>query len=91
MMEPEPANTFRCLPLSAEQDSEIKHYIRVRQRSGLPWDTLELHAMLTDMLDPPEADVEDRRSLACSMDAERAASILDAAPDRDEQGRQSGN
>jgi hypothetical protein len=85
MMESEPANTFRSLPLSAEQDSEIMHYIHVRQRSGLPWDTPELHAMLADMLDPPEADEEDRRSQAASMDAERAAAALDEVPGHDEQ------
>jgi len=63
----EPANTFRGLPLTPGQDSEIRHYIHVRQRAGLPWDTPELHAMLADMLDPPQADEEDRRSLADSV------------------------
>jgi hypothetical protein len=72
-MTSEPANTFHGLPLTPEQDSEIRHYIHVRQRSGLPWDTLELQAMLVDMLDPPEADEEGRRSVSDSMDMERAA------------------
>jgi hypothetical protein len=84
MMEPEPKNTFRGLPLSPEQDSEIRHYIHVRQRSGLPWDTPELHAMLADMLDPPEADEEDRRSIASSMDKELSAAVLDGEADRNE-------
>lgn len=84
MMESEPADTFRGLPLTAEQDSEIRHYIHVRQRSGLPWDTPELHAMLADMLDPPEADEEERRSIAGSMSKERSAAALDGEVDRDE-------
>jgi len=77
----EPANTFRGLPLTPGQDSEIRHYIHVRQRAGLPWDTPELHAMLADMLDPPQADEEDRRSLADSVGMERAAMILDGGKD----------
>lgn len=83
MMQSEPASTFRGLPLSSEQDSEIRHYIHVRQRSGLPWDTPELHAMLADMLDPPEADEEDRRSISGSIDKERSAAVLDGEVDRD--------
>jgi hypothetical protein len=83
MMEPEPTNTFRGLPLTSEQDSEIRHYIHIRQRGGLPWDTPELHAMLADMLDPPEEDEEERRSIAGSMDKEREAAVLDGETDRD--------
>lgn len=82
-MEPEPTNTFRGLPLTSEQDSEIRHYIHIRQRGGLPWDTPELHAMLADMLDPPEEDEEERRSIAGSMDKEREAAVLDGETDRD--------
>jgi hypothetical protein len=78
-MEAAPVNMFRGLPLTPEQDSEIRHYIHVRQRCGLPWDTPELHAMLTDMLDPPELDDEDPCSLSGSMDAERAAAAQDEA------------
>lgn len=77
MMEPEPADMFRGLPLTPEQDSEIRHYIHVRQRSGLPWDTPELQAMVADMLDPPEAEEEDRQALAGSIGKERAAAVLD--------------
>lgn len=77
MMEPEPAKMFRGLPLTPEQDSEIRHYIHVRQRGGLPWDTPELHAMVADMLDPPEAEEEDRQSLSGSIGKERAAAVLD--------------
>jgi len=83
MKTPEPANTFRSLPLTSEQDSEIRHYIHARQRSGLPWDTPELQAMLVDMLDPPETDQEDHRSLSDSMDLERAAVVLDGGKDLD--------
>lgn len=83
MIMPEPANTFRGLPLSSEQDSEIRHYIHTRERHGLPWDSPELQAMLADMLDPPETDEEDRRSLSDSMGTERAAVVLDGGRDLD--------
>lgn len=83
MIMPEPANTFRGLPLSSEQDSEIRHYIHTRERHGLPWDTPELQAMLADMLDPPETDEEDSRSLSDSMGTERAAVVLDGGRDLD--------
>ena len=59
MNESTPATTFRGLPLSPEQDSEIRHYIHVKRRYGAPWDTPELHAMLVDILDPPELSDED--------------------------------
>ena len=75
------ANTFRGLPLSPEQESEIRHYIHARQRSGLSWDTPELQAMLADMLDPPETAEEDRRSVSDSMSMERAAVVLDGGKD----------
>jgi len=83
MIMPDPANTFRGLPLSPEQDSEIRHYIHTRERNGLPWDTPELQAMLADMLDPPEADEEDRHSLSDSMGMERAAVVLGGGKDLD--------
>jgi hypothetical protein len=90
MIESEPANTFRGLPLTSEQDSEIRHYIHVRERNGLPWDTPELDAMLADMLDPPETDDEDRRSIAGSMDKERSAAGRDDEPGRDDSRARSG-
>jgi len=74
------ANTFRGLPLSPEQESEIIH---ARQRGGLPWDTPELQAMLADMLDPPETVEEDGRSVSESMRMERAAVVLDGGKDLD--------
>jgi hypothetical protein len=63
MRETEPRTTFRGLPLTPEQDSEIRHYIHVQIRNGAPWDTPELKAMLHDMLDPPEVANEDDQSL----------------------------
>ena len=75
MNESEPQTTFRGLPLTPEQDSEIRHYIHIRIRNGMPWDTPELKAMLRDMLDPPELADEDRQSLGDSMSAERSAAM----------------
>jgi len=83
MMMPKPANTFRGLPLTSEQDSEIRHYIHARERSGLSWDTPELQSMLDDMLDPPEVDEEDPRAVSDSMGMERAAVVLDGGKDLD--------
>lgn len=73
VMESEPANIFRGLPLTSEQDSEIRHYIHCRQRNGLPWETPELRAMLADMLNPPEVGEEDQQALSDSMDVNRSA------------------
>jgi hypothetical protein len=72
MKESRPSNTFRGLPLTSEQDSEIRHYIHIKERSGIPWDTPELAAMLADMLDPPELAAEERQSIDDSMGAEHA-------------------
>lgn len=52
MIDAGPKSTFRGLPLTVEQDAEVRHYIRIRTRRGLPWDTSELSAMLKDMLHP---------------------------------------
>jgi hypothetical protein len=70
MRENEPRTTFRGLPLTPEQDSEIRHYIHVQTRNGAPWDTPELRAMLHDMLDPPEVADEDGPSLDDAFPAE---------------------
>jgi hypothetical protein len=78
MKESRPSNTFRGLPLTSEQDSEIRHYIHTRERSGTPWDTPELAAMLADMLDPPELAAEERQSIDDSMGAEHATAREDA-------------
>ncbi|MGZ3324274.1 MAG: hypothetical protein ACXU9C_25310 [Xanthobacteraceae bacterium] len=72
MKESRPSNTFRGLPLTPEQDSEIRHYIHIKERSGAPWDTPELAAMLADMLDPPELAAEEYESIADSTQTEHA-------------------
>ncbi|MGF6271691.1 DTW domain-containing protein YfiP [Massilia sp. UYP11] len=71
MREATPGTTFHGLPLTAEQHSEIQHYIHRRLRAGEEWDTPELHAMLADMLDPPEAAVPSRLDDDASIVAER--------------------
>ena len=87
MNESEPRNTFRGLPLTPEQDSEIRHYIHVRSRSGMSWDTPELQAMIADMLDPPEVGDEDGQSLGDSTTAERWTANGELDPDlRDSNG-----
>lgn len=53
MTDIDPERTFRGLPLTPEQDAEIRHYIKTRKQHGKPWDTPELEAMLRDMLEPP--------------------------------------
>jgi hypothetical protein len=82
-METSPPDTFRGLPLTREQDSEIRHFIHCRKRSGLPWDTPELEAMLADMLDPPEVDEEGAESVSDCMRVERAAAVQDGGKDED--------
>jgi hypothetical protein len=59
MTDIDPERTFRGLPLTPEQDAEIRHYIKVRKQHGKPWDTPELDAMLRDMLEPPSEDDEE--------------------------------
>jgi hypothetical protein len=56
MADIDPQRTFRGLPLTPEQDAEIRHYIKARKQHGKPWDTPELDAMLRDMLEPPGED-----------------------------------
>lgn len=56
MTDIDPERTFRGLPLTPEQDAEIRHYIKVCKQHGKPWDTPELAAMLRDMLEPPAED-----------------------------------
>lgn len=48
--------TFRGLPLTAEQDAEIRHYLNRKARLGKPWNTPELRGMLEDMLLPPSIE-----------------------------------
>ena len=78
-----PEFSFRGLPLSAEQESEIQHYIHQRLRRGLQPDPTELRAMLRDMLEPPfdENLVERTEAAGAYADAERAAGQADNAGD----------
>lgn len=78
-----PEFSFRGLPLSAEQESEIQHYIHLRKRRGLPPDTEELRAMLRDMLEPPANESPGGWGEAEGMfgDAERAAGQADNGGD----------
>lgn len=81
MIDANPSNTFRHLPLSPEQDAEVRHYIRRKEKRGEPWDTFELTMMLEDMLSPPPSDEEEPEAtveetkLAC----EYALSSIDEA------------
>jgi hypothetical protein len=82
MQHTEPRTTFRGLPLTPEQDSEIRHYIHLQTRHGAPWDTPELKAMLHDMLDPPEIADEDDMPLGDLMAAERSGVMDDGSLDQ---------
>ncbi|SIT51058.1 conserved hypothetical protein [Paraburkholderia piptadeniae] len=84
MADATPRSTFRGLPLTAEQDAEVRHYIKKKMQNGMPWDTPELAAMLHDMLDPPVSDeeesneaVEDARAVT-----ERASASVEESMDR---------
>ena len=83
MTDIEPGNTFRGLPLTLEQDVEVRHYIKLKTRHGEPWDTPELDAMLKDMLEPPCEDEEndDLNVDEAKAAAERAAASVDEAMD----------
>jgi len=83
MKDNEPEFSFRGLPLSAEQESEIQHYIHLRRRRGLPPDVEELRAMVQDMLDPPATEDFGGRTEADGAhgDAERAAGLVDNGGD----------
>jgi hypothetical protein len=79
MVEATPQSTFRGLPLTAEQDAEVRHYIKRQKQHSAPWDTPELDAMLTDMLAPP---VDDDEASGAALDearsvTERATASLD--------------
>ena len=78
----DPASTFRGLPLTAEQDAEIRHYIKHKKQHGTQLDTSELAAMLKDMLEPPSYD-DEGLDVAEEMnaEAERAAASIDEAMD----------
>jgi hypothetical protein len=56
MIDNDPQSTFRGLPLTPEQEAEVRHYMKRQKQHGVPWDTPELAAMLRDMLEPPGND-----------------------------------
>ncbi|MEZ0603931.1 hypothetical protein ACAX43_17490 [Paraburkholderia sp. IW21] len=84
MTNSDPKSTFRGLPLTPEQDAEVRHYIKKKEQHGAPWNTPELADMLRDMLEPPD---NDDGELDATLDeamaaTERAtASIVDEAMD----------
>lgn len=47
---------FRGLPITREQDAEIRRYIARCEAEGRSWDRLELDYMIKDMLYPTPAD-----------------------------------
>nr|CCA80619.1 conserved hypothetical protein [blood disease bacterium R229] len=73
--------TFRGLPLTAEQEAEVRHYLNRKARLGKPWDTPELREMLADMLLPPSAgdDSLSDSPLDTLAAAERATAFVDEA------------
>ncbi|MGC5830832.1 hypothetical protein LDP08_09705 [Ralstonia pseudosolanacearum] len=73
--------TFRGLPLTTEQEAEVRHYLNRQRRLGKPWNTPELRAMLKDMLLPPSAEDDGQRDATqeASTAAERAAALVDEA------------
>ena len=76
--------TFRGLPLTAEQDAEVRHYIKKKKQRGEPWDTPELEEMLQDMLEPPadeEGPVDDETDEEARAVAERASAFIDEGMD----------
>jgi hypothetical protein len=79
----DPKSTFRGLPLTPEQDAEVRHYIKQKKQHGVPWDTPELAAMLADMLMPPSNDDEEPGNGADETKevAERAAAFIDETMD----------
>jgi hypothetical protein len=75
----DPRNSFRGLPLSPEQDAEVRHYIKKKKQCGQAWDTSELTAMLKDMLEPPDDEEPGARESETDAAAERAAASIDEA------------
>jgi hypothetical protein len=79
----DPELTFRGLPLTAEQNASIRHYIKQQKQQGRPVDTPELEAMLKDMLEPPGDDDEGPGAATNHNrgDAERASAAVDETMD----------
>ncbi|MFM0500546.1 hypothetical protein [Paraburkholderia caffeinilytica] len=83
MTEANPNSTFRGLPLTPEQDAEVRHYIKKQKQQGAPWDTPELASMLQDMLEPPGDDDAEFDPIfdETKAVAERAAASIDESMD----------
>ncbi|SPB16316.1 hypothetical protein NOV72_03514 [Caballeronia novacaledonica] len=76
--------TFRGLPLTSEQDAEVRHYIKKKKQRGEAWDTPELEAMLQDMLEPPADEdgvTDDGTDEETRSVAERASAFIDEGMD----------
>ncbi len=90
MADATPQSTFRGLPLTSEQDAEIRHYIKKRKQHGEPWDTPELQSMLDDMLQPPDnedAEFDDPVDETKAA-TERATASIDESMDPIEAGEE---
>jgi hypothetical protein len=83
MTDTDAKRTFRGLPLTPEQDAEVRHYIKKRKQRGEPWDTPELTAMLRDMLHPPDSDEasDEEADGEARAFAERASASVDEGID----------
>jgi hypothetical protein len=81
MVDANPQSAFRGLPLTPEQDREVRHYIKMKNRHGAQWDTPELAAMLRDMMEPPSNDDEGLGAATDETKAvtERATASVDEA------------
>jgi hypothetical protein len=74
------ANTFRGLPLTADQDAEVRNHIEKKEKLGEPWDTPEFDAMIKDMLEPPTDGDEQGQIVDLERQIEeRAAATIDEA------------
>ena len=81
MSDVNPANTFRGLPLTSDQDAAIRHHIKKKNQRGESWDTPELDAMIKDMLARP-TDSEEELGRIIDVEKlieERAAATIDEA------------
>jgi hypothetical protein len=79
------SRTFRGLPLTPEQDAEIRHYIKRKKQRSEDWDTPELDDMLRDMLEPPgddeDAPADEDSDEETRAVAERASAFIDEGMD----------
>ncbi|WP_244848770.1 hypothetical protein [Caballeronia sp. SL2Y3] len=83
MIDLDASRTFRGLPLTPEQDAEVRHYIKKKKQRGEPWKTPELRAMLRDMLEPPneESAMDEVADDDARAVAERASAFIDDVMD----------